>query len=146
MAELDPVAAFIQLALDTTAITDVIGTKIKPVRGDQYTAFPYCVVIQDVSQIWQHMLAESSVQRVDILLDVYAETYGEVATIGRLFRDAMSGFTGIITEGADTLVIQHLRLTQQDDFDDPISLGRDKPAYHRQLEFSMGYVTTPPSP
>lgn len=116
-----PEAAMRTIALDSSAVRDLIASRLYPLQAPQKAVYPLAIMNRISSDYDEDMDgASDDVQATNIQLDVFAEEYAECKAVAAALREALNGFSGTVTVGGSSIEIRRIRLTgEQDGFDNP---------------------------
>lgn len=105
--------------LSDTAISNVVGLRVFPLRADQGSDYPL-VILQQVSMTPElHSLGETGLVQTRLQITAWAKTYKVARELGELIRLRISGYTGELGVTEGTLPgVQSIELEGQFDLDD----------------------------
>ena len=98
--------ALIDHLLNTTAVTDVVSTRIYAVVADRAATPPY-IVIQKISGTPDSHAQGPGIADARYQLDIYGEKYADIAGLGKeggIIETALNGFQGDM-QGVEMLYI-----------------------------------------
>lgn len=114
MAFLLPEQVLYDLLLDSSAITTVIGDRLSPNTGE-----PIFDAGQDNDHMtyrrvdtidYVHMTAASGLQETRIQVDAFSKSYSTAKSLIESLRSATLGFSGTVTVGADSVLVEEIQL------------------------------------
>jgi hypothetical protein len=133
--EVNITAAFIQYLLGIQAVTDLVGTRIRPLRTNQNPLKGKGGLVQDGDTMPRITIDRISNPRTPCLtgattlanpriqVDVLASTYSESRDVAEALRNCLDGYRGMMAE----VFVDSCLLDDERDFDDP-STGLDEAA------------------
>lgn len=105
----------------TAAVTALIGTRMHPLRLPDTPAFP-AITYQAISAPINATMDESSgnaLTHARYQVDCWAINYAGSVALAKAVFDALHGFSGVVTKGADTFTIQACLRVDKRQNDDP---------------------------
>ena len=76
----------------TTAVTDLVGTNIKPITQLQGASLPLITWQRITTETINHSTGATTTENARIQINSYAETYDDAKTLGRAVKAALSGW------------------------------------------------------
>lgn len=107
-------AGLISYLLSVTAVTDLVGQRIKPVKLDPNGALPGITVNRITTSPVFRQEGATTEFKTRFQLDIWATSYSSAKTVAEELRGALDGFSG--TMGA-TRVDSVMFLDETDDFE-----------------------------
>jgi hypothetical protein len=122
---IDVEQALVYKLINTSAISTLIGTRMHPLRLPDTATLP-AIVYTEISApiVGTHdETSANALTHARYQIDAWAVTYAGAVALAKAVFDALEGFKGIITSGADTFTIQAcLRLDKRSNNDAETSL------------------------
>jgi len=102
------------LAADTD-VAALVSTRIYPESAPQNVTVPY--ITYEVSSVehYHHMVNSSGLKAATVMVDCFAATYIAARALAEKVRLALQGYTGTVTVGGASVVVQ--MITLEDDSD-----------------------------
>jgi hypothetical protein len=111
-----------------TAVSAIVGTRIRPLEAPQGDSYPL-IVFRKVSDVPDYAMGgQSGLSEARIQIHCWAQdapgggsagAYGQAKALAEAVRLRLSGWRGTVTVGADSIVIDHIGLENQEDLFDP---------------------------
>ena len=140
-----PEHAIRKLLMAESNITDVVSTRFGPWAAAQSWSLPYGVYMRISAVHSNHMTAMGGVVVARIQVDWCDEDYDRLMTTADTARDALSGYTGTVTDGADSLVVRLLRLeTDAIGMEQPTA-GSDEGVWRMTQDYVIAYPESVPT-
>lgn len=144
MGFLIPEEAFVFKILADEEITGKIANRLYGSVGPQDGELPFGVYSRLVSTYDHHMTGSSDLLSLRIQCDWYARTYEEVKRLAELARMAVDGFTGTVTIGDDSMIIQKFHLIQDTDTFIQPEKGSEEGIFGVSQQFELGVTLEAP--
>ncbi len=124
----------------TTAVTDIVGQKVFPIKAMQSTALPY-ITYQTISDnSINHATGATETNNTRIQVDCWAATYDEARTLGKAVKEALKNWTDLAGDPA----ISSSHYDGGSDAPEPILPGQDKLDAHRvRQDYLLWYNANP---
>lgn len=143
MARLETILGIRKVLADNAAVAALVGVRIYPLFDiPQSVKKPY-ITYSLSSGEHAHYISGSAAGHAyqDIDIHCMAETDIAMRELGTKVRKALDGYSGTVTVGSDSVIINSCLLQNElDDVAAP-SDGGKTPIYIRQLEFQVGNNT-----
>lgn len=89
--------ALVNILLNTSAITAIVGTKIFPIVSKETVQLP-CITFEKISGSRVHRMEGASRLALPVYqIDAYASTYAQVDTLADKIRTALNGYKGTVS-------------------------------------------------
>ena len=124
----------------TTAVTDIVGQRVYPIKVTQGTALPHITyqVISDVSI--NHAAGATETNNTRIQVDCWAATYDVGRTLAKAVKDALKNWTDLAGDPA----ISSCHYEDGQDAPEPVLPGEDRLAAHRvRQDYMLWYNANP---
>lgn len=105
---IDADVALVTKVITTTAISTLISTRMHPLRLPDTPTFP-CVTYSQIDApiVSTHdQTSANALTHARYQIDAFAATYAGAVALGKAIFDALEGFAGVVTKGADTFNFQ----------------------------------------
>lgn len=147
MAVLHPEYALRKLMLDDADVSALVSTRIYPANSVPENAqLPYIIYEREDSDHFHTLDGNAAgVQFNSIMIDVFQTTDKLARELAEHVRDALQGYSGTVTSGADSVTLQECILTSNDDFMEPPADGGNAPIYGRAMNFNTAYNESIPA-
>jgi hypothetical protein len=93
----------------TSAVTDIIGTRIYPVALPKDPVFP-CISYADISLVTDPTMTDSGSKQKRIRFDCWSKSYGEAKRLQQTLTDLFDGFVGTLPDGTCTQALLQMEL------------------------------------
>ena len=145
MAALSPEEAIITLLEADSAVTNKVSTRIYPEYGPQNPVFPFIVYTRILANHEHHMTAASGLVFPRIELVMFGERYMQVVNLATAVREALDGYRGTVTVGADSLVIALCHLDNDQSAALEPSDGREMPIRSITHDYLVAHAESIPT-
>lgn len=140
MATLPAEIAIRELLANNSDITNLVSTRIYPVRTPQKPEFPLIIFGLDNAERQSHMTGASSPVKKVIRIDCYSETYAGVKALSELIADVLHGYSGTVTKDSDSLEISMIENESESDGEPELyEAGSDEYVYSVNQSFNVYY-------
>ena len=109
---LKPEDAVRKLLIDDSTVSALVSTRIYPAGSvPQTPQLPYIVTSRVSRSHTHHMTAGAGLAISRSQIDIYAKTQTKVDTLADGCREALDGYRGTVTNGAQSLVVKMCHLS-----------------------------------
>ncbi len=146
MATLTPEAALRALLIADVTYNAIVDGRVWP-RSDvpQGQSRPYATQFR-VSRSGDHnLLAASGLPMVRVQWEHWSIDYDETRTMGSAAREALDGFRGTVTSGADSLAVALIKLDDESSVFDIDVPGRNRKISGLRQDYMIHFTETIPT-
>ena len=121
---------------NTTAVTDIVSTKIFPIMADDGTALPY-ITYQTISdQSENHATGATETNHSRIQIDLWAATYPGAKALATAVKTALKNWT----DGTGNPVISSCHYENGNDLPDPPTPGQESRVHRVSQDYVLWYT------
>jgi hypothetical protein len=108
--------------LSFPAVTDVVGTRIRPNHAAQEgDAYPYVIYHRVSNHRWRSTGGDVGVAQPRIQFDCYGDTYAKASSARAAIAGVIAGFTTPTSSGSGGVCLLSLRVEdERDDYEEPV--------------------------
>lgn len=113
-------------------------------RVTQGTELPYKVIRRSDTEPLRHLNGTNSLARASVSIENWASpgTPTDAQTLADADRASLNEFSGTITSGADSLVIEYIHWEDEADISEPVRNAQDISVPGVRSEYTVGYTLT----
>lgn len=142
---LDVTQALYALLTADTAVAALVAARVHPGFLPQGATLPAIAQTRISGQDVDTLAGSNGLAHARIQVSCWAATYAGAAALGDAVRLALHGYQGTVTVGANSLVVQSIRLQDQGDQPEPSPGHEQDRRYGRRLDFEIYHLITRPS-
>lgn len=128
-------ASFRAVLTGTTAVSDIISTRVYPWHAPTNATLPYVIYGNTGGGTVNRLAAATSTFHVTFQVDILDDSYADVKTLADAVRTALNGWTD--TDG--TPAVSSCLLTDENDEFDPPEDDSEQGVYRVIQEYSIWY-------
>lgn len=100
---------------DVSAVTDIIGTRIYHGRAPQRAKVPYMVMSKITGRSIETLAGSQTESEAHYQLDLYANAGDSITDLARETREALAGFSGVLSAGGQSIEFFDVELVEEED-------------------------------
>ncbi len=144
MSNTSPEAALSKLLEGATDVTDLRGNRISPGQAPLNEPLPFQVYNRIIRTQHHGINLHSGLASARVQIDNYSDDKIEVDDLAEKTRVFLEVQSGVVTVGANTITINHIKLDEDDATSQPLDDGSDTILQRIRQEFIVEHNVTIP--
>lgn len=144
MGLLTPEEAIRTAALADETVSGLLSVAIFPAQAQASTDAPF-VVYSRVSSNYEDFIDDVDSEKAgscNVQYDIFGSGYDDTRAVADALRSALNGYSGTVTSGSNSLAVNRIRLTNENDgFDNPDN-GRGAGTFRIMQEYEIWFKET----